>query len=110
MVLCNKCGWILPYLYIMYTLSNQPSYFWEIFPTNKQTNTGDVYILCSVPKVIDFPRYNTKCSLENEILHTVLEIFRVVSRFPRYISCYILENRLITFGTVELYTEQYCLH
>ena len=28
---------------------------------------------------------------ENQILH---EIFRVVSRFPRYISCYIAENRL----------------
>ena len=27
---------------------------------------------------------------ENEILH---EIFRVVSRFPRYISCYIAESR-----------------
>ena len=28
---------------------------------------------------------------ENDILH---KIFRVVSRFPRYISCYISENRL----------------
>ena len=28
---------------------------------------------------------------ENEILH---EIFRVVSRFPLYISCYISENQL----------------
>ena len=28
---------------------------------------------------------------ENEILH---EIFRLVPRFPRYISCYISENRL----------------
>ena len=28
--------------------------------------------------------------IENIILH---EIFRVVSRFPRYISCYIAENR-----------------
>ena len=32
---------------------------------------------------------------ENEIpLYTVHEIFRVVSRVPRYISCYIAENRL----------------
>ena len=31
------------------------------------------------PKIIDFPRYNTKCSRKNEILHG---IFCVVSRFP----------------------------
>ena len=42
---------------------------------------------CTVPKVIDFPRYeyNTKCSGENEILRG---IFRVVSRFPlHFMSC-----------------------
>ena len=41
---------------------------------------------------------------ENEILH---EIFRVVSPFPRYISCYISENRLplgqCAVGWVNLY-------
>ena len=41
-------------------------------------------------KQSNFPRNNTKCR-ENEILH---EIFRIVSRFPRYILCYDLENRL----------------
>ena len=36
---------------------------------------------------------------------TVLnEIFRVVFRFLRYISCYIAENPLITFGTVYVHT------
>ena len=34
---------------------------------------------CTVPKVIDFPTYNTKCSGENKILRG---IFRIVSRFP----------------------------
>ena len=33
----------------------------------------------TVPKVIDFPRYNMKCSGVNEILSG---IFHVVSRFP----------------------------
>ena len=31
-------------------------------------------------------------NVKNEILH---EIFRIVSRFPRYISCYITENQLL---------------
>ena len=42
----------------------------------------------TVTKVNDFPRYNTKCSGENEIL---LGIFRVVSRFAVYFVLY-LEN------------------
>ena len=33
----------------------------------------------TVPKVINFPRYNTKCSGENEIL---IGIFLVISRVP----------------------------
>ena len=33
----------------------------------------------------------TRNAEEKEILH---EIFRLVSRFPNYISCYIAENRL----------------
>ena len=37
-----------------------------------------------------FPRYNMKCSGKH---YTIREIFRVVSRFLRYISCYIAENR-----------------
>ena len=36
-----------------------------------------------------FPRYYMKFR-ENEILH---EIFRIVSRFPRKISCFIAENQ-----------------
>ena len=40
----------------------------------------------TVPKVIDFPRYNTNCSGENEILR---EIFRVVSHFPLYVVIYL---------------------
>ena len=37
-----------------------------------------------------FPRYNMKWSGKH---YTTREIFRVVSRFLRYISCYIAENR-----------------
>ena len=39
----------------------------------------------TVPKVIDFLRYNTKCSGENEIL---FGIFRVVSRFLLHFVVY----------------------
>ena len=50
-------------------------------------------MLCCIhcPKIIYNFRDITRNVEENEILH---EIFRVVSRFPRYISCYISENRL----------------
>ena len=37
-----------------------------------------------------FPRYNMKCS--GKLI--LREIFRVVSRFPHYISLYIAESRL----------------
>ena len=50
----------------------------------------------TVPKLIDFPRYNMKCSGENEKL---CGIFHVVSRFPLYISCYFAEI-MITFWKV----------
>ena len=39
----------------------------------------------TVPKVIDFPRYNMKCSGENVILHG---IFHVVSSFPLLFMLY----------------------
>ena len=39
----------------------------------------------TVPKVIDFPRYNMKCSRENVILRG---IFHEVSRFPLHIMLY----------------------
>ena len=51
--------------------------------------------LYNVQKEIYFPRYNMKCSGENEILQG---IFCVVSPFPQYISCYISEI-WITFWT-----------
>ena len=41
--------------------------------------TGDQSINCTVPKVIDFPRYNMKSSGENVILRGIVH---VVSRFP----------------------------
>ena len=44
--------------------------------------------LYTVPKVIDFLRYNMQCSGEHVILRG---IFHVVSGFPVYISCYIAE-------------------
>ena len=40
----------------------------------------------TVPKVIDFPRYNTKCSGENKIQGA---IFRVVYRFPLHFVLYL---------------------
>ena len=53
----------------------------------------------TVPKVIDFPRYNMKCSGENVILR---EIVHVVPGFPlQYISCYIAEI-WIAFLTVPI--------
>ena len=45
-------------------------------------------MLRTVPKVIDFPRYNMKCSGENVILRGIVH---VVSGFPLYISCSIAE-------------------
>ena len=41
----------------------------------------------TVPKVIDFPRYNMKCSGENVILRGIVH---VVSGFPLHL-CYIAE-------------------
>ena len=49
-----------------------------------------VILLYTLHKVIHISEM--KCIEENEILH---EIFRVVSLFSRYISCYISENRLL---------------
>ena len=55
----------------------------------------DLLSTCTVPKVIDFPRNNMKCSGENVILSG---IFHVVSRFPLH---FILHREiLITFLTV----------
>ena len=51
----------------------------------------------TLPMVIDFPRYNMKCTGENEILRG---IFDVLSRFPvLFISCYVADM-WITFWTV----------
>ena len=55
---------------------------------------GWIDILCTVRKAIQISaiyRDITCHEEENLILH---EIFRVVSRFPCYISCYIAESRL----------------
>ena len=43
-------------------------------------------IVYTVPKVMDFPRYNTKCSGENKIQGA---IFRVVYRFPLHFVLYL---------------------
>ena len=45
-----------------------------------------VILVNTVPKVIDFPRYNTKCSGEHEILR---RIFRLVFRFPLHFVLYL---------------------
>ena len=47
----------------------------------------NLLLLYTVPKVIDFPRYNMKCSGENVILRGIVH---VVSGFPLH-SCYIAE-------------------
>ena len=53
---------------------------------HQQINTFSCRIVrCTVPKVIDFPRYNMKCSGENVILRG---IFHVVSRFPLLFMLY----------------------
>ena len=59
----------------------------------KNTKSPRCRYLCTVPKLIDFPRYNIKCSWENVILRG--EWYHVFL----YISCYIAEIR-ITFWTV----------
>ena len=59
--------------------------------------------LYTVLKVIEFPRYNMKCSGENDILHGV---FCVVSRFL-YISCNTTEI-LVTVWTVYQYFLPLC--
>ena len=58
----------------------------------------------TVQKVVKNVLDITRNIEENEILH---EIFRVVSRFPCCISCYISENRLI-LGQCTTQTIVYC--
>ena len=69
---------------------------------------GTTVQFCTVPKEIDFPRYNMKCSGENVILR---RIFHVVSCFPlHYMLLYIAEI-WITFRTVcmaSLASKEYC--
>ena len=45
----------------------------------------DCSCMHTVPKVIDFPRYNMKCSGENVILHGIVH---VVSGFPPHFMLY----------------------
>ena len=52
---------------------------------NVLTKTRSWYIQYTVPKVIDFPRYNMKCSGENV---TLRGIFQVVSWFPLHFVLY----------------------
>ena len=60
---------------------NEPLIAYYFYAT--QSDLGELY---NVPKVIDFPRINTKCSVENEIL---CRIFRVLSRFPLHFVLYL---------------------
>ena len=52
-------------------------------------------VVVHVPKVIDFPRYNTKCSGKNEILRG---IFHVVFRFPLHFVLNISRKFGLLFG------------
>ena len=73
----------------------------------------DVHCVYTVPKEIDFPRYNMKCSGKNAILRG---IFHVVSGFPLHFMLY--HGNLDCFLTVysklkmsffaELGTRQHC--
>ena len=47
--------------------------------------TGTIVTICTLSKAIDFPRYNMKCSGENEIPR---RIFQAVSRFPLHFMLY----------------------
>ena len=51
--------------------------------------------LYTVPKKIDFPRYNMKCSGENAILRG---IFHVVSCFPLHFMLHISRKFELLFG------------
>ena len=53
---------------------------------------------CTVPKIIDFPRYNTKCSWEKEILRG---IFGVAFRFPLHFVLYL--------GNVDYFLDSVCV-
>ena len=58
--------------------------------TPHTASTSHFYVTLSKKKSI-FPRYNMKCRGKRG---TTWNIPRIVSRFPRYISCSIAENRL----------------
>ena len=61
----------------------------------KTSQVLQIHILTyTVPNLIDFPRYNTKCRGENEILRG---IFRAVSRFSSTFSFISLKFGLL-FG------------
>ena len=47
------------------------------------------FFVYTVRKIIDFPRYNMKCSGENVILHGIFH------KVFHYISCYIAEIRIV---------------
>ena len=50
-------------------------------------------VITLLEKQSKFPRKNMKCRGKPDTTWTI-ELFRVVSRCPRYISCYIAEIRL----------------
>ena len=55
-----------------------------IVPRRITTSSGrsnDFPYRYAVPKVIDFPRYNKKCSRENEILRGILHVSRFLYTF-----------------------------
>ena len=61
----------------------------------------DLVAIYTVPKVIDFSRYITKCSEENEIL---CGIFCAVSGFPLHFVLYLgnLYYFLVSVGSVQV--------
>ena len=77
------------------------------------SQTPGFRINCAVDDISDQPN-PTHCPKSNQHFLDISgnveeslilqDIFRVVSRFPRYISCYIYRGKSITFGTV--YTVQ----
>ena len=61
--------------------------------------------LYTVPKKIDFPRYNMKCSGENAILRG---IFHVVSCFPLHFMLYLGNLEYFSYSVEEVNLHQIC--
>ena len=84
--------WQRPFPYGLPTSLPPPPHFFIVKKVSSEQDPESAAILSLYcPKSNQNFRDITQNVEENEILH---EIFRLVSRFPRYISCFISESRL----------------